>query len=101
MTETAIPINHSMADAVEFVSDTPVARKDKAVADLALEPGWEVLEGEINQEIERLRSYEYTPGDSVEAYGFKALAASLCVAKLEWIKARVRETSRTIREPRA
>lgn len=97
--ETAIPINHSMDLSIDYVGAPPVEnRADKAVAQLANEPGWAVLEGEINAEIERLKNYQYTEGDSVESYGFKALAASLCVSKLVWIKTRVRETERSIRE---
>lgn len=97
--ETAIPIDHSMELAVEFIDTKPeIDPREKAVATLANEPGWAILESEIDAEIERLRNYEYSPGDSVEAYGFKALAASLCVSKLAWIKTRVRETERSVRE---
>lgn len=98
MTETAVPIAHSIYEGVEFISDAAISPSEKAICDLALTPGFELLEKEIKAEIARLKEVEYTEGETVEQYGFKCLASSLCVSKLEWIINRVRATESAVRE---
>lgn len=95
--ETAIPITHSFTEAIEFIEESPITPVERAITDLATSPGWEQLEREIQFEIKRLDDVKYD-GESVEQYGFKCLAASLCKSKLEWIINRVRGTESAVRE---
>jgi len=95
--ETAIPIQHSVGDVEDFINPpSKVVKEDEAVAALAQDPGWQIVEKKMIEEVERLRTVEKTEKESFEQYGFRVYASQLCIKKLEWVIRNVRATEEAI-----
>lgn len=95
--ETAIPIMHSVGDIDDFVNPPSKAvKEDEAVAALAQDPGWDIVEKKMIEEIERLKVTEKKENESFEQYGLRVYASQLCIRKLEWVIRNVRATEEAI-----
>lgn len=99
MTESAIPVQHSFLDETNFLQPPDdSATQDQAVAALAGEAGWLILENKIKTEIARLSKLAKEPGETMEEFGFRVYAAQLTCAHLEWVISDVRGTERSVGE---
>lgn len=99
MMETAIPVQHSFIDAENFVNPPKgSADQDSAIAELAEQPGWKILEKQIESEIKRLEETRRFNNESVQEYGFRRMASDMVIDHLKWVLKHVGTTARTVIE---
>jgi hypothetical protein len=99
MIETAIPVQHSFIEAENFVNPPKgSADQDLAISELSEQPGWIILEKQIESEINRLEETRKFDNESVQEYGFRRMASEMVVDHLKWVLNHVRSTARTVIE---
>jgi hypothetical protein len=99
MTDTAIPIDHSVGDFASFINPPQDSLyQDKAITELANNPGWQILERDLLIDIERLKNTTKIDYETMEEYGLRMYSAQLCRERLEWIINHVRSTANTVTE---